>query len=71
MVTIATDKPVFFASDQHLGAPNRNDSRSREDRFVAWLDAITPQTEVLFCLAIYLIFGLNTKKSFLGALYVY
>ena len=50
MVSIETDKPVYFASDQHLGAPNRNESRSREDRFVAWLDAITPQTEVLFLL---------------------
>ena len=41
-------KSVFFASDHHLGAPDRESSLPREQSFVAWLEAIAPQAEALF-----------------------
>ena len=31
---------VYFASDLHLGAPNPQESRDRERKFVAWLEEI-------------------------------
>lgn len=33
-------KKVYFASDNHLGAPNKKDSLVREQKFVQWLDEI-------------------------------
>lgn len=41
-------KKVYFASDQHFGAPTPELSRPREDRFVAWLDAIKEDAHMLF-----------------------
>ena len=41
-------KNIYFASDFHLGAPNYNESRSREDRIVAWLNYIEPNCSELF-----------------------
>lgn len=43
-------KMVYFASDQHLGAPNEAESRVREVRFVSWLDEIKEDCQVLFLL---------------------
>jgi len=43
-------KKVYFASDQHLGAPNDEESRIREIRFVKWLDEIKSDCQVLFLL---------------------
>lgn len=45
---IYTNKKVFFASDFHLGTPNFQKSREREDRIIRWLNEIKPQTEALF-----------------------
>ena len=52
MITITTseNKKVYFASDQHLGAPNAVASFSREKKFVAWLDSIKKDAEALFLL---------------------
>lgn len=44
----ASPKNIYFASDLHLGAPNRQESLIREKRFVAWLDHILPHTAELF-----------------------
>ncbi|MEZ4913094.1 MAG: UDP-2,3-diacylglucosamine diphosphatase [Chitinophagales bacterium] len=43
-----SEASVFFASDLHLGTPNYEDSRQREDKFIRWLDSITPQLKVLY-----------------------
>src|SRR5690606_29448350 len=43
-------KKVYFASDQHLGAPNEAESRVREVRFVSWLDEIKEDCQDLFLL---------------------
>lgn len=42
------DKKIYFASDQHFGAPTHVKSRPREDRFVRWLDFIKADAQVLF-----------------------
>lgn len=42
------NKKIYFASDQHFGAPTPEASFEREQRFVAWLDCIQKDAEVLF-----------------------
>ncbi len=44
------DKKIYFASDNHLGAPSRAISLTREKIFVAWLDTIKSDAAVLFLL---------------------
>lgn len=41
---------IYFASDQHLGAPNTKDSLVREKKFVRWLDTIKDDAEAIFLL---------------------
>ena len=36
------DKKIYFASDQHLGAPTAELSFPREQKFVAWLNEVNP-----------------------------
>jgi UDP-2,3-diacylglucosamine hydrolase len=52
MVTINTseNKKIYFASDQHLGAPTAAASFPREKKFVAWLDEIKEDAEAIFLL---------------------
>ena len=44
------DKKVFFASDQHFGAPTAAASKLREEAFVNWLDTIQQEAAALFLL---------------------
>jgi UDP-2,3-diacylglucosamine hydrolase len=41
---------IYFASDQHFGAPNTQLSFPREQKFVSWLDEIKKDADVLFLL---------------------
>jgi UDP-2,3-diacylglucosamine hydrolase len=41
-------KKVYFASDNHLGAPTFKDSLPREKKFVAWLEAIKADAGAIF-----------------------
>ncbi len=41
---------VYFASDQHFGAPTRDASIPREQKFVQWLDTIKNDADILFLL---------------------
>ena len=41
-------KKIFFASDFHLGIPNRETSLEREKKIVAWLDCIKEEAEEIF-----------------------
>ena len=52
MITITTseNKKVYFASDQHLGAPTQKASFPIEKKFVAWLDEIKKDAEAIFIL---------------------
>ena len=52
MITINTsqNKKIYFASDQHLGAPTPEASLPREKKFVAWLDKVKEDAEAIFLL---------------------
>ena len=43
-------KKIYFASDQHLGAPTPQFSFPREKKFVAWLDEVKEDAEAIFLL---------------------
>lgn len=49
-IDLKPDKKIYFASDNHLGAPTFGQSRKREDRFVKWLDSIKPNAGAIFLL---------------------
>ncbi len=44
------DKIIYFASDQHFGAPTPALSKRRENHFLAWLDEIENKAAALFLL---------------------
>ena len=52
MKTIQTSKgkKIYFTSDHHFGAPTKAASKPREEKFVAWLDDIKKDAEILFIL---------------------
>jgi UDP-2,3-diacylglucosamine hydrolase len=47
---IPEGKKIYFASDNHLGAPTREESLPREKKFVAWLDKIKHDAAAIFLL---------------------
>ena len=47
---LPSNKKIYFASDQHFGAPTVELSFPREQKFVAWLDEIKVDAEALFLL---------------------
>ncbi len=47
-IHIADGKKIYFASDNHLGAPTSEASRPREKKFVAWLDEIKHDAAAIF-----------------------
>lgn len=47
---IPKGKKIYFASDNHLGAPTQEASLPREKKFVAWLDEIKEDAAVIFLL---------------------
>lgn len=47
---ISKEKKVYFASDQHFGAPTTALSKTREQRFLYWLDSIEADAGALFLL---------------------
>lgn len=49
-INIPKGKKVYFASDNHLGAPTSGESLPREKKFVAWLDGIKHDAAVIFLL---------------------
>ncbi|MEM8998698.1 MAG: UDP-2,3-diacylglucosamine diphosphatase [Bacteroidota bacterium] len=46
--TLQKGKKVYFASDNHLGAPTLKDSLPREKKFVAWLDTVKVDAQAIF-----------------------
>jgi UDP-2,3-diacylglucosamine hydrolase len=44
------NKKIFFASDFHLGVPNRESSFEREKKIIKWLDHILPEAHSIFIL---------------------
>ena len=49
-MNIPEGKKIYFASDTHLGAPTRNESKEREEKFVKWLDTIKNDAAAIFLL---------------------
>ncbi len=49
-ITTSENKKIYFASDQHLGAPTPQASLPREKKFVAWLDTIKEDAGTIFLL---------------------
>lgn len=45
-----TPKKIYFASDQHFGAPTSEKSKPREKLFITWLDSIKNDAEAIFLL---------------------
>ena len=49
-MTISPNKKIYFASDQHFGAPTPELSFPREQKFIAWLDDVKKDAECIFLL---------------------
>lgn len=47
-IDLQINKKIYFASDQHFGAPTPEESKGREERFIRWLDEIKSDAQVLF-----------------------
>jgi UDP-2,3-diacylglucosamine hydrolase len=47
---LAKNKKIYFASDQHFGAPSSSLSLPREKHFVAWLDQVKVDADAIFLL---------------------
>ena len=49
-INIPDNKKIYFASDQHLGAPTAEASFPREQKFVAWLNEVKEDAAAIFLL---------------------
>ena len=56
------NKNIYFASDNHLGAPDYNSSLKREKHFVQWLDFIKKDAQEIFLLGDLFDFWFEYKK---------
>lgn len=59
---IPKGKKIYFASDNHLGAPTQEESFPREKKFVAWLDEVKKDAAVIFLLGDLFDFWFEYKK---------
>ncbi|KAB1064024.1 UDP-2,3-diacylglucosamine diphosphatase [Salibacter halophilus] len=48
MMNLEPGKKIYFASDQHFGAPNPAESKKRETHFIQWLDKIKNDCQILY-----------------------
>lgn len=60
---MTTQKKIYFASDQHFGAPTVEKSKIREQKFVSWLNEIKTDADVLFLLGDLFDFWFEYKKA--------
>jgi len=49
-ISLTEGKKIYFASDNHLGAPSAAESLPREKKFVSWLDTIKDSAAAIFLL---------------------
>ena len=47
---VTEGKKIYFASDNHLGAPDARTSLLREKKFVKWLDEIKSNAHSIYLL---------------------
>jgi UDP-2,3-diacylglucosamine hydrolase len=57
-----TNKKIYFASDQHFGAPTSEKSSIRERKFIRWLDIVKQDAEAIFLLGDLFDFWFEYKK---------
>lgn len=60
---IPAGKKVFFASDFHLGAPDKASSLIREKKIVSWLDQIKDEAHAIFLVGDIFDFWFEYKRS--------
>ena len=60
---MTANKKIYFASDQHFGAPTVEKSKIREQKFVQWLDEIKDDAEAIFLLGDLFDFWFEYKKA--------
>ncbi|VAW20571.1 UDP-2,3-diacylglucosamine diphosphatase [hydrothermal vent metagenome] len=60
---MAINKKIYFASDQHFGAPTAEESKVREQKFIDWLDTIKSDAEIIFLLGDLFDFWFEYKKA--------
>ncbi len=48
IITLQSDKKLYFLSDMHFGAPNNKLSREREHKLLRFLDSIEEQAQSIF-----------------------
>jgi UDP-2,3-diacylglucosamine hydrolase len=60
---LEVNKKIYFASDQHFGAPTIAQSKIREQKFVNWLDSIKNDAEHIFLLGDLFDFWFEYKKA--------
>ena len=61
-ISVPQGKKIYFASDNHLGAPTRQDSLPREKVFVAWLDEIKQDAAAILLLGDLFDFWMEYKR---------
>ena len=61
-MVLPKNKKIYFASDQHFGAPNGKESRIRELKFINWLDTIAKDAHALYLLGDLFDFWIEYKK---------
>ncbi|MEQ8629763.1 UDP-2,3-diacylglucosamine diphosphatase [Ekhidna sp.] len=47
---LPSGKKIYFASDFHLGIPNKEDSQKREQKIVKWLEHVSKDASAIFLL---------------------
>ena len=61
-IEVPSGKKIFFASDNHLGAPTASESLARERRFVHWLESVKGEAAAIFLLGDLFDFWFEYKK---------
>ena len=61
---IPKGKKIYFASDNHLGAPTKELSLPREKKFVAWLDMVKEDAAAIFLLGDMFDFWMEYKRVY-------
>ncbi|MDA9325201.1 UDP-2,3-diacylglucosamine diphosphatase [Flavobacteriales bacterium] len=56
------NKKIYFASDFHLGSPNKEESRIREKKIISWLNFIEKDAKVIYLLGDIFDFWFEYKK---------
>ena len=56
------NKKIYFASDFHLGSPNKEESRIREKKIISWLNFIQKDAKAIYLLGDIFDFWFEYKK---------